>query len=220
MQACTTCGKRLKPRGNDTPATGLCRGCYIDHARVHGVPKPNCKVCGKRLAAKSATGLCREHYLAEKTAFTRRCQCGSKLSTSNRSGKCEPCRRVQFTCTRCGKATKGGNRRKSGLCFTCLHPRREISVSAGPIGRIIQAAAKITQRSYAEIVGDGREKSLVNTRYATAYVAWCRVRSACRVGRAMRRDHSTILYAVQRVEALQLRDKHFAGLVRAIEAAA
>lgn len=78
-----------------------------------------------------------------------------------------------------------------------------IRQSAGPISRVIAGVGKTAGVTPAEIVGPLRESHIVRARFAA--MAICRdylALSYPAIGRAFNRDHSTVINAMRRVDAV------------------
>lgn len=95
------------------------------------------------------------------------------------------------------------------------------------IGGLVRHAAALTGISAAEIAGKGRFRHLVDVRGAVVLVVREQMSGGLPVysfptigARLGGRDHSTVIHALHRAEALVRRDAEFAALVSALRAAA
>ena len=85
--------------------------------------------------------------------------------------------------------------------------------------RVIAAVVDLLGIPRSELLGANQTKSHVRGRWALMYVLRSLGWSSPQIGRALgNRDHTTVLYGVNRAEALLATDREFAGLVRRIEA--
>jgi chromosomal replication initiation ATPase DnaA len=89
----------------------------------------------------------------------------------------------------------------------------------GRLPRMIAAAARAEGLSSAAVLRDNRARPLVQVRRAVAHVARDAGYSLCMIGRALNRDHTTVLHHV-RWAAEHAADPDFAELcaiVRAVQ---
>lgn len=96
------------------------------------------------------------------------------------------------TCVNCGQRWAGG----------------------ASVAKIIERVSKASGVPAFEILGPWREKRVSWPRMAVYYIARTTTRNSLpRIGRAMRRDHTTVLYGVNRARELLKTDQSFADLV-------
>lgn len=88
-----------------------------------------------------------------------------------------------------------------------------LRIASSPVTRIVFAASQLTGLDPVLIVSNRREPQVVRVRDAVAWVAReATTRSYPEIGRALRRDHSSVLTAVKRADELRRRDAEFRSL--------
>lgn len=181
--------------------------------------------CGAQIKASNKTGLCQRHYRPDNKGPARRCSsCNDELHKTNRSGKCGRCKSIAArnrVCKCCKKPL--GTNNITGLCI--IHYRESIGVSnpvheaparipAFTLRQLMLAACKVSGVTEDRLCGEERRRPIVTVRQAMA-IAGRTEFSASRIGRMLRRDHSTILHAQDRAQE-RMGEPNFADLVARI----
>jgi chromosomal replication initiation ATPase DnaA len=84
---------------------------------------------------------------------------------------------------------------------------------------IAACAAELAEIPLALVIGEGRESELFRTRCAIVLLARRRGHSMPKIGRVLgRRDHTTIMNALRRANAMMAKDEGFARFVARLEA--
>jgi chromosomal replication initiation ATPase DnaA len=95
-----------------------------------------------------------------------------------------------------------------------LWPRWYSPPSARRVSDIIDAAARLTGYTVGQIAGQQRKRDICLVRFAVCIVARDKGHSYSAIGRRLgKRDHSSIIYAVERAEAFRQRDPRYAELI-------
>lgn len=152
--------------------------------------------------------------------------CGGKLPAVNQSGRCRPCKDAWFRSRNIGWAKEllsgvdvgviaardGYSRQvilQGSLQYRQRFPKRTVA-------SIIEAACKFTLFSKADIIGERRWMQLARVRQAVCYLAVEAGNGYKHTGRALGRDHSTVIHACQKVEILLKRDPNMVILLNGI----
>jgi chromosomal replication initiator protein len=103
-------------------------------------------------------------------------------------------------------------------------PAQARSVEPPPLGpsiRAIQdAVCEVFGVSWVDLISNRRAGPVVHARHAAMWLArWHTFASYPEIGRAFRRDHTSIIHGVSRVEERMARDDVFAARVRKLAAA-
>jgi chromosomal replication initiator protein len=98
-------------------------------------------------------------------------------------------------------------------------PRPAPAASDVTAARIIEATAAMFGVTTRELLSDRRDSPLVSARHAAMWLARkMTVLGYPGLGRAFKRDHSTVMYGVARASERMHQDSIFAGRVHALEA--
>jgi chromosomal replication initiation ATPase DnaA len=81
-----------------------------------------------------------------------------------------------------------------------------------PASEIIRFAARVTRTSTPEIMGAAKHRSIVQVRWAIIYALRRQGKSVSEIGRIMKRDHTSVLYAFSRIDTLRKVDDHLDAL--------
>lgn len=105
--------------------------------------------------------------------------------------------------------------------MTRLWPKWYQPPSQAPRPFFIERACIALGITRTSLLADSRQTDIVRARFAIEYVAkkmlgW----TYCQTGRAMARDHSTVMHGVRRAKQLYKEDDSFAAMVRTVEAVA
>lgn len=86
-----------------------------------------------------------------------------------------------------------------------------------PRKAILEIVARVFEVEVAELIGSRREQHIQPARQAAAWALRRAGYSAVQAGRAMHRDHSTILYAAKRALELAAEDPDYRAQLREVE---
>lgn len=204
----------------------------------------SCKTCATPLGPKNQSGFCRRHWKHpnHETHF----QCGHERSTANTIGHgqnrcCRTCReaynaaRLAFIADKRAEIVR---QYESGVLPDDLATRFDYSLShihtilraAGhyqrdakrvPTPAVLKAAAEVGGANVPQLISEWRApKQLVHARWAAMAVLSQRGASSAAIGRALNRDHSTVLYGIKQANYLAARSPEFVAMLDEVARAA
>jgi len=82
-------------------------------------------------------------------------------------------------------------------------PKGEFLTSKRPLARVVDAVSKSTGVTVAEIMGPRRDRNIIRARFAAMAIARDYLNlSYPQIGREFNRDHTSVINAMRRVDAL------------------
>lgn len=83
------------------------------------------------------------------------------------------------------------------------HPKGEFLTNRRPLARVIDEVSKSTGVTMAEIIGPRRDRHIIRARFAAMAIARDYLDlSLPQIGREFNRDHTSVINALRRVDAL------------------
>jgi hypothetical protein len=194
--------------------------------------RKHCKVCARKINSDSTTMLCGVHYQAARMRTVRLCsKCSVEVSRQNKLGMCQTCTHASRNIFRDltpdqrehaeALVAKGHSRSVAlGFALRMATPARRQPIQTKVVNakRIIAKVSDAMGIDEQSILSGGRWPHFVDARAVVVMAMRKRGASFCGIGRAIGRDHSTVIHLHRTFGARAAKVEGLAELVERVAA--